>query len=199
MKSPDRKKKIAQGSEEILIAQCKKGDTKAFELLMKKYQRRIFHLIYRITQDTGLVEPLAQDVFVKAFRAINSFKGESQFYTWLYRIVVNTCLSHIKKEASDTTPFDNSSASEQRLYAGDHARLHELDPEQDYARKEFLLHLMKTVRTLPEELRMAIILREFMGLNYEEIGEVLDIPLGTVRSRIFRARERLREALMPYL
>jgi len=199
MKPPDQGKKRIQGSDEALIAQCKKGDKGAFELLVKKYQRRIFHLVYRITQDSGLVETLAQEVFVKAYRAIDSFKGDSQFYTWLYRIAVNTCLSHVKKEAAAETPIDTGGETEQRLYAEDRARFHEFNPEQDYLRKEFLMHLMEMIRQLPEELRMAIILREFMGLNYEEIGDVLGIPLGTVRSRIFRARERLRESLTPYL
>ena len=185
-------------SDEILVAKCQRGDKTAFELLIKKYQRRIFHLIYRITQDPAVVEPLAQDVFLKAYRSISSFRGTSRFYTWLYRIAVNTALSHIKRESvaehrekhleydleTSGPPVDSMKPE---------------DPEQLFMRKEFFTHLLASVRGLPEELRTAIVLREFTGLNYEEIAEVMQVPLGTVRSRIFRARARLREMLEPYV
>ena len=185
-------------ADDILVTQCKRGDKKAFELLVKKYQRRIFHLIYRITEDPNLVEPLAQESFLKAYRAIPSFKGDSQFYTWLYRITVNTCLSYVKREAPEET-LENTTETEARLYAEDQTRFFQNNPEQDCIRKEFLARLIETLHKLPDELRMAIILREFQGLNYEEIAEVLEIPLGTVRSRIFRARERLKESLALFL
>jgi RNA polymerase sigma-70 factor, ECF subfamily len=197
MRGSDHESTKLSHSDEILVKRCKKGDKKAFELLVEKYQRRIFHLIYRITQDSALVEPLAQEAFFKAYRAIDSFKGDSQFYTWLYRIAVNTCLSHIKKEFPEDS-LGNAVEAESRLYAGDLARFFQNSPEQDYMRKEFLTQLVEHLRKLPEELRTSIMLREFMELNYEEIAEVLDIPLGTVRSRIFRAREKLRESLAPF-
>jgi RNA polymerase sigma-70 factor (ECF subfamily) len=185
-------------SDEILVAKCQNGDKQAFELLIKKYQRRIFHLIYRITQDPAVVESVAQEVFLKAYRSIASFRGSSQFYTWLYRIAVNTSLSYIKKE----------SAEENRERILDHdlhnpilqsESLKTEDPEELFLRKEFFKHLLDSLRRLPEDLRTAVILREFSGMNYEEIAEVMEIPLGTVRSRIFRARARLREMLEPYV
>ena len=185
-------------SDEILVAKCQKGDKEAFELLIKKYQRRIFHLIYRMTQDPAVVEPLAQDVFLKAYRSISSFRGSSRFYTWLYRIAVNTSLSHIKKESvgetrQRTLEYDlNSSAVQDDSMKSE-------DPEELFMRKEFFKHLIDSLRRLPEELRTAVVLREFSGMNYEEISEVMEIPLGTVRSRIIRARARLREMLEPYV
>lgn len=184
-------------TDEILVSRCQKGDKKAFELLIEKYQRRIFHLIYRMTQDPDLVEPLAQEVFLKAYRSIQSFRGHSQFYTWLYRIAVNTCLSQVKKTSLEDTREDVE--LNLRNTAPEADSMHPEDPEQLFLRKEFLTRLMDSVRDLPEELRTAIVLREFTGLNYEEIAETMDIPLGTVRSRIFRARARLREVLEPYL
>ena len=185
-------------SDEILVAKCQKGDKQAFELLIKKYQRRIFHLIYRITQDPAVVESLAQDVFLKAYRSISSFRGTSSFYTWLYRIAVNTSLSYIKKESVGENrekrvdvDLDTSNLTVDSMKIE--------DPEELLMRKEFFRHLVGSLRRLPEELRTAVILREFTGLNYEEIAEVMEIPLGTVRSRIFRARSRLREMLEPYV
>ena len=185
-------------SDEILVAKCQKGDKQAFELLIKKYQRRIFHLIYRITQDPAVVESLAQDVFLKAYRSISSFRGSSRFYTWLYRIAVNTSLSYIKKESvgenrEKRVDYDLHASN----LAVDSMRVE--DPEELLMRKEFFKHLVGSLRRLPEELRTAVVLREFSGLNYEEIAEVMEIPLGTVRSRIFRARSRLREMLEPYV
>jgi RNA polymerase sigma-70 factor (ECF subfamily) len=185
-------------SDEILVAKCQEGDKQAFELLIKKYQRRIFHLIYRITQDPAVVESLAQDVFLKAYRSISSFRGSSRFYTWLYRIAVNTSLSYIKKESvgenrEKRVDFDLHASN----LAVDSMRVE--DPEELLMRKEFFSHLVGSLRRLPEELRTAVVLREFTGLNYEEIAEVMEIPLGTVRSRIFLARSRLREMLEPYV
>jgi len=185
-------------SDEILVAKSQKGDAQAFELLIKKYQRRIFHLIYRITQDPAVVESLAQDVFLKAYRSISSFRGSSRFYTWLYRIAVNTSLSYLKREAvaenrEKRVDVDLDTSN----LAVDSMKIE--DPEEILMRKEFVRHLVSSLRRLPEELRTAVILREFTGLNYEEIAEVMEIPLGTVRSRIFRARSRLREMLEPYV
>jgi RNA polymerase sigma-70 factor (ECF subfamily) len=185
-------------SDEILVAKCQEGDKQAFELLIKKYQRRIFHLIYRITQDPAVVEPIAQEVFLKAYRSISSFRGSSRFYTWLYRIAVNTSLSHIKKQSAGENrermiEFDHHASTLQ----ADSMRAD--DPEELFMRKEFFQHLLASLRRLPEELRTAVMLREFSGMNYEEISEVMEIPLGTVRSRIFRARARLREMLEPYV
>jgi len=184
-------------SDDILVIRCQEGDKKSFELLMKKYQRRIFHLIYRMTQDPSVVEPLAQEVFFKAYRAIRSFRRNSQFYTWLYRIAVNTCLSHVKRELPDENHESDADPNTLRA-SGDASLPNVQDPEQEMMRKEFYAHVLEAVRELPEELRIAIVLREFIGLNYEEIAEVVQIPLGTVRSRIFRGRARLRDCLAPH-
>ena len=185
-------------SDEILVAKCQKGDKQAFELLMKKYQRRIFHLIYRITQDPAVVEPIAQEVFLKAYRSISSFQGNSRFYTWLYRIGVNTSLSHIKKASVGE---NRERMIEYDLHAStlQSDSMKTEDPEALFMRKEFFKHLLASLRRLPEEMRTAVVLREFSGMNYEEISEVMEIPLGTVRSKIFRARARLREMLEPYV
>ncbi len=185
-------------SDEILVAKCQKGDKQAFELLIKKYQRRIFHLIYRITQDPAVVEPIAQEVFLKAYRSISSFRGTSRFYTWLYRIAVNTSLSHVKKESAGENRERSLEYDLQTSSALADSMKTET-PEELFMRKEFFKYLIDSLRRLPEELRTAVILRELSGMNYEEISEIMDIPLGTVRSRIFRARARLREMLEPYV
>lgn len=185
-------------ADDILVARCQEGDKKAFELLVKKYERRIFHLIYRMTQDPSAVEPLAQEVFLKAYRALPSFRGQSQFYTWIYRIAINTCLSYTKRghtEESCEVEADVNTLAPPGEASGAHLE----DPEQHLMRKEFYAQVLEAVQKLPEELRVSIILREFLGLNYEEIAEVAQIPLGTVRSRIFRGRARLRELLGPFL
>lgn len=184
-------------SDEILVSRCQKGEKKAFELLIQKYQRRIYHLIYRITQDSDMVEPLAQEVFLRAYRSISAFQGKSQFYTWIYRIAVNTCLSHIKRGSPEDS-YENPHEINPGHYHPDAISAQPEDPEQQLLRKEFYRYLLGSIRKLPEELQTTIVLREFMNLNYEEIAEVLEIPLGTVRSRIFRARAQLREALSPY-
>ena len=185
-------------ADEILVARCQEGDKKAFELLVKKYERRIFHLIYRMTQDPSVVEPLAQEVFLKAYRALPSFRGQSQFYTWIYRIAINTCLSHAKRSHAEETCEVETDVNTLAV-SGEFSCAHLEDPEQHLMRKEFYARVLEAVRKLPEELRISIILREFLGLNYEEIAEVSQIPLGTVRSRIFRGRARLRELLGPFL
>jgi RNA polymerase sigma-70 factor, ECF subfamily len=185
-------------SDEILVSRCQGGEKKAFELLIQKYQRRIFHLIYRMTQNSDVVEPLAQEVFLKAYRSIASFQGNSQFYTWLYRIAVNTCLSYVKRhslEDSHENPQDIDPAN----HHPDAPSFQTENPEQLFIRKEFYNQLTKCLNQLPEELNTTIVMREFMGLNYEEIADVLDIPLGTVRSRIYRARSHLKDLLTPYL
>jgi len=184
-------------TDEILVDRCQRGENKAFELLLQKYQRRIFHLIYRITQDPDVVEPLAQEVFMKAYKSISSFKGDSRFYTWLYRIAVNTCLSHNKRGFREESRGRQLEANIPEAFPKISSMQSE-DPEKLYMKREFLRFLLNCVRRLPEELRTAIILREFTGLNYEEIADVMQVPIGTVRSRIFRARTRLREMMEPY-
>jgi len=188
---------VLANADERLVARCQRGEKKAFELLIQKYQRRIYHLIYRMTQDSDMVEPLAQEVFLKAYRSISKFKGKSQFYTWIYRIAVNTCLSHIKRDSPEECYEDPQEIRPGNIHP-DAQPLQPENPETQLMRKEFFRHITASVRKLPEELQTTIVLREYMGMNYEEISEVLGIPLGTVRSRIFRARAQLREYLAPF-
>ncbi len=183
-------------SDERLVEKCQKGEKKAFEYLMQKYQRRIYHLIYRMTQDPDMVEPLAQEIFLKAYRSISKFKGKSQFYTWIYRIAVNTCLSHLKRDVPEDCYEDLQGIRPGSIHVDAQPPQQE-NPEEQVIRKELLQHIKASVRKLPEELQTTIVLREYMGMNYEEISEILEIPLGTVRSRIFRARAQLREVLAP--
>ena len=185
-------------SDEDLVARCQSGERSAFELLMRKYQRRIFHLVYRVTQDSDLVEPLSQEVFLKAYRALSSFKGNSQFYTWLYRIAVNTCLSHLKRESIESHAGGTVELDSVSCPPGIHA-VQPDDPEQTVMRRELGRRILVHLRKLPEELKTTLVLREFMGLNYEEIADVMQIPLGTVRSRIFRARAQLKTEMAPFL
>jgi len=144
-----------------------------------------------------MVEPLAQEVFLKAYRSISSFQGKSQFYTWLYRIAVNTCLSHIKRNSPEET-HENPQEINPSHFSAEAQYLHPETPEEQVLRKEFYQYLLSSLGRLPDDLRTTIVLRELMGLNYEEISEIMQIPLGTVRSRIFRARARLKELLSPY-
>jgi len=185
-------------SDETLVAKCRSGEQSAFEMLVRKYQRRIFHLIYRITQDADMVEPLAQEVFLKAYRSLSAFKGDSQFYTWLYRIAVNTCFSQLKRGSLESRPGNPAEPASDCRRPGVHA-VQPDDPEQTAMRKELVRHILTHVGKLPPELKTTLVLREFMGLNYEEIAEVMQIPLGTVRSRIFRARAQLKEVMTPFL
>ena len=153
--------------------------------------------MYRITQNPDAVEPLSQEIFFKAYKSIASFKGDSRFYTWLYRIAVNTCLSHNKRGYLEETRERQLEANFQGAFP-DISALQTEDPEQLFMKKEFLRYLLNCVNQLPVELQTAIVLREFTGLNYEEIADVMQVPIGTVRSRIFRARSRLKDMLAPY-
>ena len=145
-----------------------------------------------------MVEPLSQEVFLKAYRSISSFQGNSQFYTWLYRIAVNTCLSYVKRENLEDCHESPQEINPENYHPDTHVTQAE-DPEKQFMRKEFFNHLKTCLDQLPEELHTTILLREFMGLNYEEIAEVMDIPLGTVRSRIYRARAHLKNLMKPFL
>jgi RNA polymerase sigma-70 factor (ECF subfamily) len=178
------------------------GDQKAYELLVLKYQRRIERLIGRMVRDTDLIEDIAQETFIRAYRALAQFRGEAQFYTWLYRIAVNTA----KKALGDLKR--DPLVSENALRAGDEedetsAVENELTtaetPETVLAAKEIAAAVNSAMEALPEELRQAVTLREIEGLSYEEIADVMNCPIGTVRSRIFRAREAISVRIKPLL
>jgi RNA polymerase sigma-70 factor (ECF subfamily) len=185
-----------------LIERIKRGDVKAFEMLVVKYQRRIERLIGRMVRDTDLVQDIAQETFIRAYRAIPQFRGESAFYTWLYRIAVNAAKKALVEMKRD--PIVTESARASRDDDDETSRVeNELSdgetPEALLASKEIAATVNASIDALSEDLRQAITLREIEGLSYEEIAEVMNCPIGTVRSRIFRAREAIALKLRPLL
>ncbi|HQS00895.1 MULTISPECIES: RNA polymerase sigma factor RpoE [unclassified Polaromonas] len=191
-------------SDAMLVERTVAGDQKAFELLVIKYQRRIQRLIGRMVRDVDLVEDIAQETFIRAYRALAQFRGEAQFYTWLYRIAVNTAKKALMELKRDPTVSENSFKSGQSDESDETSPLeNELisseTPEAVLAGKEIAQMVNAAMEALPEELRQAITLREIEGLSYEEIAEVMNCPIGTVRSRIFRAREAISSRIKPLL
>jgi RNA polymerase sigma-70 factor (ECF subfamily) len=185
-----------------LVERVKRGDVKAFEMLVVKYQRRIERLIGRMVRDTDLVQDIAQETFIRAYRAIPQFRGESAFYTWLYRIAVNAAKKALVEMKRD--PIVTESARASRDDDDETSRVeNELSdgetPEALLASKEIAATVNASIDALSEDLRQAITLREIEGLSYEEIAEVMNCPIGTVRSRIFRAREAIALKLRPLL
>lgn len=189
-------------ADALLVERAKRGDTRAFEMLVVKYQRRIERLIGRMVRDSDLVQDVAQETFIRAYRALPQFRGESAFYTWLYRIAVNTAkklLVDLKRDIvvteSSINPVDDgdeTSRAENELSDGE-------TPEAMLASREIATAVNSAIEALSEDLRQAITLREIEGLSYEEIAEVMNCPIGTVRSRIFRAREAIAARLRPLL
>ena len=188
----------------MLVERTVAGDQKAFELLVIKYQRRIERLIGRMVRDVDLVEDIAQETFIRAYRALAQFRGEAQFYTWLYRIAVNTAkkaLGELKRDplvvesalrGGGGDDDDETSALENELTSAE-------TPETVLAAKEIATAVNSAMDALPDELRQAVTLREIEGLSYEESAEVMNCPIGTVRSRIFRAREAISAKVKPML
>ncbi len=186
----------------LLVERVKRGDTRAFEMLVVKYQRRIERLIGRMVRDADLVQDIAQESFIRAYRALPQFRGESAFYTWLYRIAVNTAKKALMDRKRDPLVLESSMAVSED--GEETSRIeNELSdgatPEAMLASKEIAAVVNSAIDALSEELRQAITLREIEGLSYEEIAEVMNCPIGTVRSRIFRAREAIAAQLRPLL
>ena len=185
-----------------LVERVKLGDVRAFEMLVVKYQRRIERLIGRMVRDTDLVQDIAQETFIRAYRALPQFRGDSAFYTWLYRIAVNTAKKALMDMKRDPLVSESSmrvddegeetSRVENELTDGE-------TPEALLASKEIAAAVNSAIEALSEDLRQAITLREIEGLSYEEIADVMNCPIGTVRSRIFRAREAIAVRLRPLL
>lgn len=188
-------------SDTLLVERTIAGDQKAFELLVIKYQRRIQRLIGRMVRDVDLVEDIAQDTFIRAYRALSQFRGEAQFYTWLYRIAVNTAKKALMDLKRNPTVSENSfkSADDDETSPVENELTTSETPEAVLASKEIAEMVNSAMDTLPEELRQAITLREIEGLSYEEISEIMSCPIGTVRSRIFRARETISQKIRPLL
>ena len=188
----------------MLVERTVAGDQKAYELLVLKYQRRIERLIGRMVRDTDLVEDIAQETFIRAYRALSQFRGEAQFYTWLYRIAVNTAkkaLVDLKRDplVSETALRGGGAEDEDETSAVENELTSAETPETVLAAKEIAAAVNSAMEALPDELRQAVTLREIDGLSYEEIAEVMNCPIGTVRSRIFRAREAISAKVKPML
>lgn len=191
----------ASDSDAMLVERTVAGDQKAFELLVIKYERRIQRLIGRMVRDVDLVEDIAQETFIRAYRALAQFRGEAQFYTWLYRIAVNTAKKALMELKRNPTVSENSfkSDDDDETSPLENELTSSETPESLLAGKEIAQMVNTAMEALPEELRQAITLREIEGLSYEEIAEAMNCPIGTVRSRIFRAREAISARIKPML
>ncbi len=185
--------------DQQLVERVQRGDKHAFDLLVSKYQRKLGRLISRFVRDSAEAEDVTQDAFIKAYRALPGFRGESAFYTWLYRIGINTAKNHLlanKRRPPVNTLFD----AEEAESFEEASLLREVStPENELMSKQVVNAVQASLQQLPEDLRSALTLREIEGLSYEEIASVMDCPIGTVRSRIFRAREAVAENLRPLL
>jgi len=186
----------------LLVERVKRGDTRAFEMLVVKYQRRVERLIGRMVRDVDLVPDIAQETFIRAYRALPQFRGDSAFYTWLYRIAVNTAkkaLVELKRNPVMTEAARAKNDEGDETSRTDYELTSTETPEAVLASKQVAAAVNAAIEDLSEELRQAIVLREIEGLSYEEIADVMNCPIGTVRSRIFRAREAIAERLRPLL
>jgi RNA polymerase sigma-70 factor (ECF subfamily) len=185
--------------DQQLVERAQRGDKRAFELLVVKYQRKLGRLLARFVRDPAEVEDVTQEAFVKAYRALPGFRGDSAFYTWLYRIGINTAKNYLMalgRRAPTTTEVEAQDAEGFE----DGEQLRDINtPESMLLSKEIAATVNATIQELPEELRTAIQLREIEGMSYEDIARIMDCPIGTVRSRIFRAREAIAERLRPLL
>jgi RNA polymerase sigma-70 factor (ECF subfamily) len=179
-----------RASDQILVERVKAGDKHAFDLLVLKYQHRIIKLIMRYIRDPAEAMDVSQEAFIKAYRALPKFRGDSAFYTWMYRIAINTAKNHIV--AARRRPLEYASDISEPEDFEWHASMQDADsPERQAMGDDLRVAVEQTIESLPDELRTAITLRELDGLSYEEIAQVMECPVGTVRSRIFRAREAL--------
>ena len=194
---------MSDDADQQLVERVRQGDMQAFEMLVVKYQRRIERLISRFVRDVDLVPDIAQETFIRAYRAIPQFRGESAFYTWLYRIAVNTAKKALADLKRDPVMTESALASASQDDEGTERREHELShdetPEALMASREIADTVNAAIAALPDDLRQAILLREIEGLSYDEIAVVMACPIGTVRSRIFRAREAIATRLRPHL
>ncbi|MBU6248198.1 MAG: RNA polymerase sigma factor RpoE [Xanthomonadaceae bacterium] len=184
--------------DRALVERVQKGDKRAFDLLVRKYQHKIVGLVSRYANNHAEAEDIAQDAFVRAWRAIGSFRGDSAFYTWMYKIAVNTAKNHLVAQGR-RPPADDIDAEDAVFVSGSDRMQETATPERELMRQQVEQTVFGAVQALPEELRTAITLREVDGLSYEEIAEAMQCPIGTVRSRIFRAREAIDEKLRPLL
>ncbi|MBL7005088.1 MAG: RNA polymerase sigma factor RpoE [Gammaproteobacteria bacterium] len=181
-----------------LVKRVQNGDSKAFDILVIKYQQRVINLVTRFVSDYSECQDIAQDAFIKAYKGLHNFRGDSQFYTWLYRIAANTAKNYLASK-SRKVPAQGVDAQDAEFYDGE-SRLKEKEtPENLILTKEIEKTVFNTIEALPVDLKTAIRLRELEGMSYEDIADVMDCPIGTVRSRIFRAREAIDIELRPLI
>ncbi len=179
-------------SDKQLVARVQKGDKRAFDLLVLKYQYKVHAIVARFVNDREEVNDVVQEAFIKAYRALGNFRGESQFYTWLYRIAVNTAKNYLVSRSRRPPASDIDVADAEYFSGSDNLR--DLDTPENLAFRDELEGVVdRAIKNLPEDLRTAVTLREFEGLSYEDIAAIMECPVGTVRSRIFRAREAIDE------
>jgi len=194
----DTRQSDTQQLDQELVRRVQRGDSAAFDLLVRKYQHRIAALIGRYVADWSECQDVAQETFIRAYRAIGNFRGDAQFYTWLHRIAVNTAKNHLVANNRRPPTEDVDVGDAEQFDSG--IRLRDNDtPERELMRQQLEQTVMRAVEALPEELRIAITLREVDGLSYDEIAKRMDCPIGTVRSRIFRAREAIDLELQPLM
>jgi RNA polymerase sigma-70 factor (ECF subfamily) len=182
--------------DQALVERVQKGDKRAFDLLVRKYQHKIISLVTRYVSDWSEAQDVAQEAFIRAYRAIGAFRGDSAFYTWIYKIAINTAKNYLVSKGR-RPPIGDIAIEDAVLLDGASQLRDRATPERELLRQEIEQTVFATVEELPEELRTAITLREVDGLSYEEIAEAMSCPIGTVRSRIFRAREAIDEKLRP--
>src|SRR5438445_3824572 len=185
-------------SDQALVERVQKGDKRAFDLLIRKYQHKIVSVISRYVSDWSECQDVAQKAFIRAYRAIGNFRGDAQFYTWIYKIAINTAKNHLVSQGR-RPPKDDIAVDDAMLLDGGAWLKDRATPEHELLRQEIEQTVFDTVEQLPEELKTAITLREVDGLSYEEIAERMNCPIGTVRSRIFRARDAIDAKLRPLL
>lgn len=182
-----------------LVQRVQAGDTRAFEILVNKYQRKVARLLSRMVRDPDDIDDIVQDAFIKAYRALGNFRGESAFYTWLYRIAINTAKNFLLASNRRPSALREMGDDESETF-DDSDTLSDIDtPESVLLSRQIAATVNQAVEELPEELKNAIVLREIEGLSYEEIADAMNCPIGTVRSRIFRAREAIASKLRPML
>ncbi|MEC7875504.1 MAG: RNA polymerase sigma factor RpoE [Pseudomonadota bacterium] len=185
-------------TDKEIIERVKNGDKNAYDLLVLKYQQRVINLISRFVKNHSDALDVSQETFIKAYRALPNFRGESAFYTWLYRIAVNTAKNYLTVQSRKITKSDYDVTDIEQI-EGNMSLTEQTTPESLLHKDELQETVLKTIENLPEDLKSAIMLREIEGLSYEEIAGVMDCPVGTVRSRIFRAREMIDSKIKPLL
>jgi RNA polymerase sigma-70 factor, ECF subfamily len=188
----------ARDADQLLVERVQQGDKRAFDLLVLKYQHKIISVVHRYMRDPADVNDVVQEAFIKAYRALPNFRGESAFYTWMYRIAINTAKNDLISKGR--RPPSSDVDVEDAEYYGGNENLHDVDtPENNLFRDELQTAVQNVIQSLPDDLRTAVTLREMDGLSYEEIAEIMECPVGTVRSRIFRAREAIDKIVKPMM